>query len=240
LLVQEVINQYGGRAQFVVEDLGNSKLADRFGVDKYPAVFVDESLVARPEDFYAWGKTTTGPETGKYMPWNDVASRRRLQTDLKRMIDIRLGGGTVPSLQVTKSAPAERFLPATHVVDLKGNKLTFDQLRGKPVLVEFWATWCPPCLNTMTWLKKLDPKDVNVVAVAVDSPRKDVDSVVAKLQPAARVVVGSPELRAAFDGPPAVPTMVLADGKGKIVRIFYGAPANLHEEIEKELRKIAA
>ena len=42
------------------------------------------------------------------------------------------------------------------------------------------------------------------------------------------------------DGETSRPTMVLADGEGKIVRIFYGAPANLHEEIEKELKKIAA
>lgn len=51
-------------------------------------------------------------------------------------------------------------------------------------------------------------------------------------------MIGSPELRAAFDGPPAVPTLVLADGEGKIVRIFYGAPSNLHEEIEKELKRL--
>jgi hypothetical protein len=46
------------------------------------------------------------------------------------------------------------------------------------------------------------------------------------------------DLRKAFDGPPAVPTLGLADKKGKIVRIFYGAPPNLHDEIAKELKKL--
>jgi thiol-disulfide isomerase/thioredoxin len=236
LLAQQVVRKYGPRARFVVEDLGASRLAERFGVDKYPALFVDESLVARPEDFYAWG----GPGKGKYLPWSELANRRKLQSDLQRMIDIRLAGGNVPSLTISKGAPVERFLPDTHVTDLAGNKLTFAELRGKPVLVEFWATWCPPCLSTMTWLEKLDHSKVNVIAVAVESERKDIDAAIAKLQPAGRIVIGSPELRAAFDGPPAVPTMVLADANGKIVRVFYGAPANLHAEIERELRKIAS
>lgn len=121
-----MVNSYGGRAQFAVEDLGASKLAERFGVDKYPAIFVDESLVARPEDFFAWG----GPETGKYIPWSDTANRRKMQADLRRMIDIRLAGGDVPSLQMTKGGQRERFLPDTHVVDLEGNRLRFAELRG--------------------------------------------------------------------------------------------------------------
>jgi thiol-disulfide isomerase/thioredoxin len=234
LLAQEVVQKYGSRAKYVVEDIGASPIATRFGVDKYPAIFVDQSLVARPEDFYAWG----GPETGKYLPWKELANRRRFQADLQKMIDLALAGESVPSLQMTPKTQVARSLPDLPLTDLQGRRVRFADLRGKPVLVEFWATWCPPCLETMSWLKQLDSSKVTVVAVAVESPRPDIDAIVARTQPPGHVVLGTPELRAAFDGPPAVPTLVLADANGKIVRTFYGAPKTLHADIERELGKL--
>ena len=53
-----------------------------------------------------------------------------------------------------------------------------------------------------------------------------------------RYVMATPAVLEAFGGLPAVPTLFLADGKGRIVRVFYGAPPDLHEEIEKELAKL--
>lgn len=233
MLAQEVVRKYGTRARFAVEDLGASAVAQRFGIDKYPAIFVDEALVARPEDFYAWG----GPETGRYLPWKEVSSRRRFQADLQRMIDIRLAGGELQSLQAVKSQ-GPRTLPAVDLVDLSGKKFRFDDLRGKPTIIEFWATWCPPCLDTLQQMKNWDTTRVNVVAIAIESDRKHVDSVIAKLTPPARFVMGTESIRDAFDGPPAVPTMLLADADGKIVRTFYGAPKTLHADIESEIARL--
>ncbi|HEX8152929.1 MAG TPA: TlpA disulfide reductase family protein [Thermoanaerobaculia bacterium] len=227
--------KYDGRVAFAVQDFGASPLADRFGIDKYPAVFVDDALVARPEDFYAWG----GPATGKYVPWTNLDNRRKFQRDLAKLVEIRLAGGKVESLKPAKSTtPAKLTLPAGTLTDLAGKTFKLADLQGKPVIVEFWATWCPPCLDTIDYLKKLDPKSLNVVAVAVESKREDIDAVVKKHAPRARIVIGAPDLLQAFDGPPAVPTLVLADAKGRIVKVFYGAPPTLHADIEKELEKL--
>lgn len=234
MLVQEVAREYNNRVQIVVEDLGASPIADRFGVDKYPAIFVDEALVARPEDFYAWG----GPETGKYVPWRDIANRRKFQSDLRRMVDIRFAGGTLQSLTPTKLASAPKILPSVQLVDLQGKSFRLSDLRGKPVIVEMWATWCPPCIATIEHLNKLDPKDVSVVAIALESTRPDIDRVVEKYKPRARIAIGTQPLRDALDGPPAIPTLLLADRQGRVVRIFYGASPTLHEDIARELARL--
>ncbi|HEX9984090.1 MAG TPA: TlpA disulfide reductase family protein [Thermoanaerobaculia bacterium] len=148
------------------------------------------------------------------------------------MIDIRLAGGTLRSAPGGASA-AEQLLPSIELTDLDGLRFNRDQLRGKPVLIEFWATWCPPCLSTLGWMKELDPARVQVVAIAVESKREDVETLVRRHQLPGRVVMATPEVLAAFGGVPAVPTLMIADGNGKILRTFYGAPPDLHREIEK-------
>ena len=89
----------------------------------------------------------------------------------------------------------------------------------------------------MSWLKTLDASKANVVAIAVESERKDIDKVLQQYQPRARVVIGTKDVLDAFGGIPAVPTLFLADANGRIVRAFYGAPPTLHHDIEQELAK---
>ena len=56
MLAQSAVAGFGGQARFVSENYGDSKLARRFGVTHYPAIFVDDVLVATPSDFGFYGK----------------------------------------------------------------------------------------------------------------------------------------------------------------------------------------
>jgi hypothetical protein len=79
---------------------------------------------------------------------------------------------------------------------------------------------------------------VQVVAIAVESKREDVDRVLVAHAPPGRVVMATPEMLESFGGVPAVPTMLLADSGGKIVKAFYGAPPDLHQQITRELDRL--
>src|SRR5581483_6232148 len=91
LLAQGVVAELGGRARFDEENYGDSELAMRFGVTRYPAVFVNDVLVATPKDFGFYGKGE-GEGGGRYAPLHSAESHERFRRDLRHVIDLVLAG----------------------------------------------------------------------------------------------------------------------------------------------------
>jgi thiol-disulfide isomerase/thioredoxin len=239
LLVQEVATKYPGRVTFVSENFGASKLADRYGVKGYPAVFVDDVLVAVPRDFGYFGEQEG---TGRYAPWRNADNQAKFKADLTRMIDLILAGKKdVISREHAGTSGALReiaALPKFALTDLSGHPLTTDQLSGRVVLVEFWATWCPPCRSTLEWLGELKHKygdNIAILALAVESPEDKIRSTVSSLSPALHWAIADAPTALAFGDITSVPTMFLFDRSGKTARVLYGAPPDLHQQAEQTL-----
>jgi cytochrome c biogenesis protein CcmG, thiol:disulfide interchange protein DsbE len=243
LLVQEVAAKYAGKITFVSENFGASKLAGRYGVRGYPAVFVDDVLVAVPRDFGYFGEVEG---TGRYAPWRNGDNQAKFKADLVRMVDLILSGrkDVVSREHGGASAATHEIaaLPKFKLTDLAGHPLTTDQLSGRVVLVEFWATWCPPCRSTLQWLGGLKQKygdNLAVVALAVESPEDQARSMAKSLSPDLRWgIADAPPTAAAFGDITSVPTMFLFDCSGKTSRVLYGAPPDLHEQAEKALEAL--
>jgi len=231
LLIKDVVQGYGARAEFVSENWGESKLAERYGVKRYPAVFVDEILIASPGDFGGWGDPT-----GKYAPWREKSNHDKFQKDLTRMIDQLLRGEKELAAEGRTRTSEEddiNKLPAVSVRDLDGRQIDLGSLAGKTVVVEFWATWCPPCRSTLSWLgeiKRRNAEKVVVVAVAVESEEAQVRELTKGLGVPVSFVMSTSELIAPFGTFGSVPRMFVFDSQGKTAGIFYGATPDLHEK----------
>jgi len=233
------VQSFGGKARFVVENYGESELARRFGVTRYPAIFVDDILVAKPKDFGFYGKGE-GQGDGRYTPLRSAAAHERFRGDLSRVIElVRAGRRDQAQAQGVSAETTEiAALPAFSLTDLEGKPVAPSDLAGRVVVAEFWATWCPPCRNTLAWLgdvKKRYGDRVVVLAMAIESDEAEVRKVVAELGVPLRWAIGTPEVARAFGDVTTLPTLFVFDPEGRTAAVFYGAPPKLHEEAEARL-----
>ena len=163
----------------------------------------------------------------------------------RRMIDLILAGKKdVVSREragTSASMAALASLPKFTLTDLSGKPLTAEDAAGRVVMVEFWATWCPPCRSTLEWLGDLKKKygdNVAILAFAVESPEDKVRETVNALSPDLHWAITDAATAQAFGDITAVPTMFLFDKSGKTASVMYGAPPDLHEHAEKILDEL--
>jgi cytochrome c-type biogenesis protein len=135
--------------------------------------------------------------------------------------------------------------------DLQGNKVPIASLKGKLVLVNFWATWCEPCRVEIPWMIEFQQKYANrgftLLGVAMDDEGKSVVApYIQKTQfdvhghPTAMdypIVLGSDDIATKFGGLIGLPTSVLISRDGKVVKRYVGLinQKDLEKEIQEQL-----
>lgn len=129
------------------------------------------------------------------------------------------------------------------VVTLDGKKVTNEMFEGKVILVDFWATWCAPCIQELPILKetyrKYKEKGFEIVSISVD---EELDALTAFLenQPLPWVVASDVKTVEADLPSPAeqygissIPAMILVGKDGKVI-----APQIRGEEVEEKLAEL--
>lgn len=143
-----------------------------------------------------------------------------------------------PAPPITKSGPAPDFT----LQSLDGNSMRLSDLRGKAVLLNFWATWCSPCKIEMPWFielqKQYGARGLQIVGVAMDdSSKEDIAKFAKDMGVNYPVLLGKEEVGDAYGGVPALPETFFIGRDGKIVDKIIGlkGKAEIEDSIKKAL-----
>ena len=110
---------------------------------------------------------------------------------------------------------------------LDGKSVTLSELRGRPVLLNFWATWCAPCRVEMPWLVRLDEayraQGLQVIGIAVESGQKDeIAAFVRERGVQYEIVLGNSATLNEFGGVRFMPQSFFIDREGRITKVTAG------------------
>jgi len=134
-----------------------------------------------------------------------------------------------PSKQIVggKKDNTKKIAPDFSVPTLSGTPFSLSENKGKVVLVDFWATWCPPCLWEIPHLakvyKELKEKGFEIIALSLDRDREAVLKFAKERNINFPVAFATQEIVSNYGGVSAIPTNVLVDKEGFIAEVFVGA-----------------
>ena len=117
--------------------------------------------------------------------------------------------------------------PAFTLSDLNGKAVNLSDFQGKVIILDFWATWCPPCREEIPHFialyNKHKDKGLVVLGVALDNEGA------AAVRPFAQahginypLVIGDQKVTQAYGGIRGIPTTFVIDRKGRIVQKYIG------------------
>lgn len=137
-----------------------------------------------------------------------------------------------------------RAAPDFNLHDLSGDTVTLTEYRGNPVLLDFWATWCPPCRDSIPELVELQAKyrdrGLVILGVSMDDPLRTDDRDLKTFKEDFNI--NYPILRASqevvedyFDGTNiSIPTLFIIDREGLIAEVLVGfRPGAVEQSLQK-------
>jgi thiol-disulfide isomerase/thioredoxin len=140
-----------------------------------------------------------------------------------------------------KSAPGAVSLPVLALQRLDGTATTTAEWRGRPLVLNIWATWCPPCRSEMPSLQRLadrlEAAGIGVAALSVDEDANLVREFVLKYGIRFPVAIAAaPGAAMSALGAVALPLTVYVDADGRIIEHVLGQRDWADEALARDIR----
>jgi cytochrome c biogenesis protein CcmG, thiol:disulfide interchange protein DsbE len=125
-----------------------------------------------------------------------------------------------------RSTAVGEMAPDFSRADLTGKAVRLADYRGKLVLLNFWASWCGPCLEEMPkfsdWQRVYGAQGLQVLGVSMDDDPASAKRLIARHPTAYPILIGDAELGESFGGVLGLPLTYLIDPKGRIIARYQG------------------
>ena len=141
------------------------------------------------------------------------------------------------------SVSAQSSQPDLALKDIHGRSFKLSDFKGKVVLLNFWATWCPPCRKEIPQLIKLQRnyRKAGLQIIGITYPPEKLSSVRAfakRSQANYPLVLGSERTKASFTSSDVLPLTVVIDRVGNVREVIEGIL--LPEEIDEKIKPLLA
>jgi len=151
--------------------------------------------------------------------------------------------GCSPALNVPDSAGTGKGpAPDFELENIAGGKTAAAELKGKVLVVDFWATWCEPCIAEIPKFNKIAAeykgKDVQIVGITVESAHDTIKPKVVETGMRYTVLVGNDAVVDGFGGLIGFPTTFVVTKDWKIYKKYMGALPDKDVRIRKDIEKL--